>query len=137
MTRNAAGIPSVTTTSAASAGPAERAMLNVIEFSATAEVRSSSSTSCVTSACCAGTEKALVTPSASPNAITTWTGAAPANASAPSVRLSAAAPSCQPIRRRRRSSRSARAPAHGLSTSSGANWVKLSTPSRNGECVCR
>jgi len=34
-------------------------------------------------------------------------------------------------------SRSATLPAHGESTSTGMNWPKLRTPSRNAECVRR
>src|ERR671923_168034 len=52
-------MPSVLTVAPASAGPAARAMLNVIELSPTADVTSSRGTSETKSACCAGVENAL------------------------------------------------------------------------------
>ena len=72
---NAAGMPRYWTASAALAGPIARARLKVSEFSATAVGTSGSSTSCVISACCAGAENALCTPSATASAITTQVGA--------------------------------------------------------------
>ena len=80
--RNEAGIPSWETLSAPSAGPTARARLNVIELSATADGISAAGTSCVTSACCAGAENALIAPNPSANRITTSVGASPTHASA-------------------------------------------------------
>ena len=58
LTRNATGIPNAATVAAAAAGPAARAMLNVIELSAIADARSRAGTSALTIACCAGAENA-------------------------------------------------------------------------------
>src|SRR3954469_25474546 len=76
-------------------------------------------------------------PSAAENPITTHSVACPPHASAASVELRTVAPSCVASSSLRRSTRSARPPAHGDRTSTGTNWQKLRTPRRNGECVRR
>src|SRR5262249_39929472 len=81
LSANAHGTPSVATITAAVVGPITRARLNVSELSATAWGTSSSSTSCVISAACAGAANAAVTPAQSENAITVHSSTAPANAS--------------------------------------------------------
>jgi hypothetical protein len=134
---NEAGIPSVLTDTPASTGPIARARLNVIEFSATAEPRCSFGTRPPTRAMETGALNALITPSPSANTITTQTRASPPHASPARIPDSAAATSCVVTSRRRRSKRSAALPAHGASTSTGTKLPKLSTPSRNGECVSR
>jgi hypothetical protein len=130
-------MPNTAITPAALAGPTARARLNVIEFSATACGTSSCSTRAVISACWLGTAKALVTPRAPEQPITTHSLASPFHASAASSALIAVAQSWVASSSLLRSSRSAIEPAHGESTSTGTNWQKLRTPSRNAECVSR
>ena len=65
MIANEAGIPSLRTESAASAGPTARARLYVIELSATADCSCERGTRSAISACEAGAENALTTPSPS------------------------------------------------------------------------
>ena len=134
---NDAGIPSFFTDSAASAGPTARAMLNVIEFSATAEGSSSRGTSCEMKAVDAGALKALEIPSPKANAITTHWFARPDHASTARTALRIVARAWVRISSRRRSNRSAALPAHGASASTGMKLAKLSTPRRNAECVSR
>ena len=121
LSANAHGIPSAAITPAALAGPIARARLNVIEFSATACGTSSGGTSAAISDCCDGTETALATPSAAEQAITFQTRASPAHPSTARAPESSTDTTCVASSSRRRSWRSANAPAHGDSASTGAN----------------
>jgi len=111
--------------------------LKVIEFSATAVATSSLRTSETISACCAGAEKALTTPRQSVSAITTPVVARPPHARDASPAASTTARLWETNSSLRRSSRSARLPAHGVSTRIGMNCEKLRTPSSSAECVSR
>jgi len=132
-----AGIPSVRTESAASAGPTARARLYVIELSATAEPSCSRVTRSPISANDAGAANALPTPRMTAHAITTQTRASPAHASVASPALTTVDPSWVTSSSRFRSNRSAALPAHGASSSTGMKLQKLRTPSRKAECVRR
>jgi hypothetical protein len=134
---NEAGIPSLRTESAASAGPTARARLYVIELSATADCRCERGTRSASSASEAGAENALTTPSPRELSITTQTGASPPQASAASSALSAVATSCETKTSLRRSKRSAALPDHGARSRIGTKVANCRTPRRNGECVCR
>ncbi len=134
---NDAGIPSLRTESAASAGPTARARLYVIEFKATADCSSLRGTRSLINAWDAGAPNALPTPSPSAQTTTTETGARPDHASTASSALSTVEPSCVTTTTRRRSKRSAMLPAHGARTRIGMKLQKLRTPRRKGECVCR
>src|SRR5205809_632325 len=61
----------------------------------------------------------------------------PPHANAASAPLSRVDATCVTITTRRRSNRSAAAPAQGASTRTGTKLQKLRTPSRNAECVSR
>jgi hypothetical protein len=111
--------------------------LKVIELSATAVGTSSRRTSETISACCAGAENALTTPRQSVSAITTHVVANPAHASTASPPASTIASVCVTSRSFRRSTRSARLPAHGVRTRIGMNCEKPRTPSSSAECVRR
>jgi len=111
--------------------------LNVIEFRATAVGTSFLRTSETISACCAGAENALTTPRQSVSPITTQVLARPPHASAASPAASMTARLCETSSSLRRSRRSARLPAHGVSTRIGMNCEKFRTPSSSAEWVNR
>jgi hypothetical protein len=111
--------------------------LKVIEFRATAEGSSRGGTSEAIKASCAGVENAETTPTARTRQMTS--GGVARSRAVTSARRPArrAETGWVKSRSRRRSKRSATLPVHGASSSIGAKFAKVTTPSRSSEPVSR
>ncbi len=125
---NAQPVPTEASSTPAMAGPTMRAMLNDVEFSATALDRSRSPTSSETKVWLAGPSNAVTQPSSNANAYTCHSATAPNRVSRPSVSASTNMTDCVTTRMRRRSKRSAAEPVNGSSTMCGPNCSAITTP---------
>ncbi len=137
LTVKASPSPTATTSRPATAGPAVRATLNIVELRAMALVRSSLPTISTTNACRAGTSSARPTPKMKASAITCHTWTKPVTVSVASVAAWTNINVCARRTRRFLSKRSASEPAQRPIGSAGTRATKFTRPSIAGEPVRR